>query len=177
MRLFIAINLCEKVKLKLIEAQNYLKKYSVYGNFTAPENLHLTLVFLGEIENGQIDEIRNAIDKISIKPFKICINALGRFKKDGGDIWWLGIKHSPSLIKLQKELLINLQEIGFNFSDKFSPHITIARQTSLRKDFDKDSFNNNFGNVYSEVNKISLMESTKPMDKIIYTEVYSKILT
>lgn len=70
MRLFIAINFEEKVKLKLNEAQNYLKKYAAYGNFSSSENLHLTLVFLGETEAGRLFEIKNAIDNINIKPLK-----------------------------------------------------------------------------------------------------------
>lgn len=177
MRLFIAINFEEKVKLKLNEAQNYLKKYAAYGNFSSSENLHLTLVFLGETEAGRLFEIKNAIDNINIKPFKICISGLERFKKEGGDIYCIGIKPSFNLTKLHNNLLFNLKGLGLNFpAGRFSPHITIARQTSLNKDFNKDTFNHDFGNIYSEVKKINLLESVKVSDKQVYTEIYFKKL-
>lgn len=177
MRLFIAVNFKEKIKLKLIEAQEKLKKHAVYGNFSAPENLHLTLVFLGEIEDSKLNGIKNAMDKIKMKPFKICVSKTGSFKNESGDIWWMGIDNPQNLIKIQKELLINLMSAGFDFPrNRFSPHITFARQVSLRNDFNYEAFNNALGNAYTQVSKISLMQSLRPDGKLTYTEIYFKEL-
>ena len=48
LRLFISVNCDDKVKKQLLSVQDKIKAQSVKGNFSLPENLHLTLVFIGE---------------------------------------------------------------------------------------------------------------------------------
>ena len=67
MRLFIAINFSSEEKSKLFSIIADLKKYTVGGNFTRSENLHLTLVFLGE--TGRLADIMSAMDKVIASAF------------------------------------------------------------------------------------------------------------
>ncbi len=60
MRLFVAINFSKDVKNALLAAIDELKGQAVSGNFTSPDNLHLTLAFIGESERASA--IRGAID-------------------------------------------------------------------------------------------------------------------
>ena len=71
MRLFIAINFDDKIKDELCLLTDELKNYSVSGNFTRRENLHLTLVFIGETPSNKITSIKSAIDNIQQQPFDI----------------------------------------------------------------------------------------------------------
>lgn len=63
MRIFIALNFDKTAKDEIIAVQDQLKQASVKGNFTTPDNLHLTLVFIGEIDGKRIDAVKQAISK------------------------------------------------------------------------------------------------------------------
>ena len=64
MRLFIAINLNKETKNKLLALYDELRNSSVRGKFSLPENLHVTLAFLGECDYKQADEIKVVMDSI-----------------------------------------------------------------------------------------------------------------
>ena len=98
MRLFMAINFNEEIKASLNEIINRLKEQAIQGNFTLVENLHLTLVFLGEVVPAKVNNIKQLMDKVNIAPFVLTIrDHLGHFKRDGGDIYWLGIDRNNRL--------------------------------------------------------------------------------
>ena len=92
MRLFIAINLNDETKAALIALQNELRAYSKSGSFTLPENLHLTLAFLGECDEKQTEQIKSIMGKVVFQPFDLKVMRVGQFKRDGGDVWWAGIQ-------------------------------------------------------------------------------------
>lgn len=93
MRLFIAINFEEEVKNQLCEAIEQLRESSLQGNFTGRENLHLTLVFIGETQRA--DDIKHAMDAVRAEPFVLKIGGLGLFKRQGGDLYWMGVEQNP----------------------------------------------------------------------------------
>jgi 2'-5' RNA ligase len=95
MRLFVAVNFEDPIKDKLYEIVQNLKKYSKRGNFTRRENLHLTIVFIGQ--TNRLNDIKQIIDKIQAKSFDISISGFGRFKRYGGDIYWMGIEKNCML--------------------------------------------------------------------------------
>ena len=76
------------------------------GSFTAPENLHLTLVFLGECDEEQTTAVKKVMSTINFEPFPICIDRIGRFRRNGGDIWWAGCM-KQALLDLQRNYRIN----------------------------------------------------------------------
>ena len=88
MRLFIALNFDEKMKSDLYSVIKRLDKFSEQGNFTRWENLHLTLHFIGETSN--VKGLKTAMDKVNSKPFDLIFKGLGCFKRNGGDIYWIG---------------------------------------------------------------------------------------
>ena len=61
MRLFIAINFDDSFKTGLLNIINTLKRNGIKGNFTLSDNLHLTLVFLGEIEHSSPSKVKATI--------------------------------------------------------------------------------------------------------------------
>lgn len=70
MRLFIAINFNEDVIEDLVRLQAEFKRCRVAGNFTKPENLHLTLVFIGEY--GNPDDILDVMETVPFHPVVLC---------------------------------------------------------------------------------------------------------
>lgn len=172
MRLFIAINFNDELKGKLVETQNMLRKYALRGNFSSYDNLHLTLVFLGEVTD-HIDLIKKAMDDITVSPFKLNIGGTGFFKRDRGDIWWAGIEESKSLILLQKQLGDDLLSKGFPIEKRrFVPHLTLAREVRLREGAAVPTPDM----ISADVTKISLMRSHRVGGVLTYTEIYAKKL-
>jgi 2'-5' RNA ligase len=129
MRLFIAINFNNETLAQLISLRDELRSRGERGNFTLMENLHLTLAFLGECEAKQTADVKDAMKAAIFEPFPISIERIGRFKRDGGDIWWAGAQASKPLIGLQRDLTDRLINAGFTLDKrKYSPHITLGRE-------------------------------------------------
>ena len=168
MRLFFALNFSPEVKARLIVLQEELRRQSDSGNFSAPENLHLTLAFLGECGPKQLTSAKIALSLIKIAPVDIRIDRLGRFRREGGDIWWAGAAGNSELTALQRELTERLRAVGFRLEDrKYSPHITLAREIvtgALPWEIEP------FGET---VRSVELMKSERMQGKLKYTAVFS----
>lgn len=175
MRLFIAINFNQQIKDYLYDITQRLKDSSTYGNFTLRENFHLTLVFIGE--TAQVNNVKQAMDKVSAQPFEIMFKGLGKFRRDGGDIYWIGVEKNPGLSEIYSQLCEELVHSGFTIEKRdYKPHLTLGRQVRPGSGFDKNSFSRTISPMSMEVNKISLMESQRIKGKLTYTEIYTKEL-
>jgi 2'-5' RNA ligase len=178
MRLFIAINLNDDIKDYLVSAIHELKKASSTGNFTHRENLHLTLVFLGELHTESVGAIKTAINRVNAGSFPLSFSGFGRFKRRGGDIHWAGIENSRDLTAIQKQLSDELAAAGFTLEDReYSPHLTLGREIRL-----SDPAADIYGALADEkkemtVSRISLMKSERISGKLAYTEVFGRDLT
>ena len=167
MRLFVAINFDRDTRSKLIALRDEVRTRSVRGSFVSPEKFHLTLAFLGECNSKQAAEARKAMKKAVFSPFDIRIDSLGRFKRDGSDLWWAGVFENEELLKLHRNLSDNLTRAGFSLEDKtFRPHITLGRKVVSRI---APRSVEPFG---QRVTKIDLMESENKMGAVTYTSIY-----
>lgn len=177
MRLFIAINFEYEVKQRLTEIQDRLRKYAVSGNFTARENLHMTLVFFGEKDANELAGIKRAMNRINLPAFKTGIGGLDKFRGSGGNTWWAGISNHGSLVELHGRLVKELAAEGIEFADgKFHPHITLVRQAVLKNGFDCQAFNDKIATMPAAVTRVSLMESARVTGRLVYNEIYSRQL-
>jgi 2'-5' RNA ligase len=170
MRLFIAVMFNDEIKTGLTRCLEDLKSISEKGNFIKPENLHLTLVFIGE--TNDFTAVKNVLDKIDGKSFNISIFGLGKFKRYGGGTYWVGVNKSNELDRLYDALSSSLISEGFNLDKRdFKPHITLGREVKIP---DKTSVR--IPAMSMQVNKISIMKSERVNGKLTYTEVYGKEL-
>lgn len=170
MRLFIAINFDEQTKDAILTVQRRLREVG-RGSFSHPDNLHLTLAFLGEIEPGHVKEVQEAMDAVKVPSLELQFTHTGYFRRDGGDIWWLGLALNDGLSVLQKELSDRLTKKGFPLEhSRFSPHITLARRFTIEDTLDKDAL---MGEPFHTcVASISLMQSERLNGKLTYSEIY-----
>ena len=81
MRLFVAINFGEGTIKRLASLRDELRGNSKSGSFTLIENLHLTLVFIGECNDMQAASVKSVMEAIQFEPFEIAIDRIGRFKR------------------------------------------------------------------------------------------------
>lgn len=162
MRLFIAIQFSNDIKKGLISVMHELKKKGVGGNYTAADNLHLTLAFIGEVQNS--DGVKLAMEAAAFAPFMLSLTDLGNF----GDILWVGAKGGQKLKAYVKALGSALDAAGIKYDKKkFEPHITLVRKASNARP-------QGIAVPKKEmmVRKISLMKSEQKNGKVVYTEIF-----
>ena len=177
MRLFIAVNFNESIKINLSDIMERLKPYAVQGNFTPTENLHLTLVFLGEVEPDRVDKITMAMEEVVTKSFLLKFSGFGHFRRDGGDIYWIGVEKNETLQDMQSQLTKLLIRAGFSIEErKFKPHLTIGRRIIFNNSFNEKEFSRTLPEMSMEVNHISLMKSERINGRLTYTEIFSRHL-
>ncbi|MCR5575448.1 MAG: RNA 2',3'-cyclic phosphodiesterase [Oscillospiraceae bacterium] len=162
MRLFIAINLSDEMKDALRDAQNRMYRSGVRGSYTPPENMHLTLAFIGEYPDAE--PITDALSAVSFAPFELSLDGMGCF----GNLWWAGIGESAPLTALVRKLRRALAENGIPFDRKrFSPHVTLIRKASGKLPAIQ------LQPASMTVNAGSLMRSDRGRNGMIYTELFA----
>jgi 2'-5' RNA ligase len=168
MRLFVAINFNDDTRSRLLSLRDELRSKSQSGNFSLPENLHLTLAFIGEVSPKKIDKIKAVLDTVDFAPFEATIERLGTFSR--GTLWWAGLREVKSLMNLQHEIEHKLALCGFEMDGrKYSPHITLGREVVTNE---KPWRIESFGEV---VTSIDLMKSERIGGKLTYTAIYSRL--
>ena len=125
MRLFVALALPEDLRQRLHGLQRGLAA----AKWVRPESLHLTLRFIGEVDNGQAEDVDAVLSRVGGEPFDLAVGGLGQFG-DSRKIraLWAGCEVSEPLVRLQAKIERALQVAGLPPEGrKFKPHITLAR--------------------------------------------------
>ncbi len=166
-RIFIAINLPEEIKSKLISFQE--KWPELPCRWTKKENLHITLIFLGYISNEQLLEILKITKEVAIKHQSFLINlkrvCYGPPKKMPPRMVWVEGEKSIQLGNLQRNLessLFSLIKKTENENRPYKPHITLGRirQWQFRQiDPEERPVIEEEISLSFEVNSIEIMES------------------
>lgn len=125
MRLFVAIDFPEEIRESLSRVFHGLPN----ARWTASDQLHLTLRFLGEVDREMFLDIREALHDISMPPVEIHLEGIGRFMRSGtAQILWAGVKSQDGLMELQKRVDQCVNDAGVLPEKRmFQPHVTIAR--------------------------------------------------
>ncbi len=140
-----------------------------------PENMHLTLKFLGEIDPGRVPEIVEAIERAieDHSPFRVQFKGMGAFPNENYiKVVWVGID-SDGLGPLASDVIDAMAGLGFERS-KFSAHLTLARVKGPKpreriQEMIADNRDRDLGRL--DVDSIYLMKSTLTPAGPIYDEV------
>lgn len=177
MRLFIAVNLDESVKCELEKIITSLKPNIKKGSFTLHDNLHLTLIFLGEIAPAKTSIIKQVMQEVQGIPLELSFAGLGYFKRREGNILWMGVNRNEMLRDIYEQLYKKLTRAGFKLETReFKPHLTFGRKIIANQNFDIVSFSQSIPVIKMNVMRISLMKSERINEKLTYTEIYAKNL-
>ncbi|MEM3074327.1 MAG: RNA 2',3'-cyclic phosphodiesterase [Candidatus Pacearchaeota archaeon] len=162
MRVFISISIPEYAKREIVKIQKEIDRLGlVKGKFTEPDNLHLTLKFLGEISEVEIRAVKERLSKLFFEPFEISFNNLGVFSEDFIRIIWIGISgENEQIFSLQAKIDYLLKDL-FPLENRFMGHVTIARPKNIE---DKRIFLDEFKKIkipyiHFKVDKVYLNES------------------
>ncbi len=137
MRAFIAIDLPQEIKDYLAKAQAKLKSSNADVKWVNPQNIHLTLKFLGEIDEKQLNQITQILEDIAGNKtqFYIHLTSFGAFPNiKSARVIWAGIDKGDSEVKqIAEDLEKESEKIGIPKEERpFSSHITIGRTRSSK---------------------------------------------
>ncbi|MDQ7780313.1 MAG: RNA 2',3'-cyclic phosphodiesterase [Planctomycetota bacterium] len=134
-RLFIAVEMDESVRKRIAEMTAPLKKANADVKWVQQDNLHITLKFLGEVDEGRIgvivDAARGAL--AGFKPFVLTLGELGTFPPRGKPrVIWLAIRDVGGVLAgMSGALEKALEKEGFPAEDReFTAHLTLGRVRS-----------------------------------------------
>lgn len=176
MRAFIGIEVSKEVRKS---ARPLIEALAAEGvKPVSPDNLHLTLFFLGEIDDVRADRVKEAMDEVKSTAFDIRFEGVGAFPNQNFiRVVWIGCS-APGLAELHGELAPAIAKMGYP-GEEFRPHLTVARVGDPKaKETVKEAllaFNGRkFG--ISKADRITLYSSKLTPRGPVYEEVYTKRL-
>ena len=171
MRLFIAVNVNDETRGRIVKVQEQLRSQALRGSFTRPENLHLTLAFLGETAEEKLPHLFRIMQEVKFSPFEISFNRTGCFTHSRKELWWIGAgPYCPGLPKLEAihaQLLGLLLNAGFRVDTRpFNAHISLGREIKHAQPIVLEC-----PEITVKVDRMSLMKSEHIRGVLTYTEL------
>ncbi len=132
LRLFIAIDLPPQVRDRLASIQKQLRSGRARVRWVPPDNMHLTLVFLGETAPDRVPVLAGILEAVAAgrEPFSLALGDVGFFGSPRRPrVLWVGVEDpQEALAPLQAELVRHLRGAGWAPEDRpYHPHLTIGR--------------------------------------------------
>jgi 2'-5' RNA ligase len=165
-RIFIAIKVePDEILMKMISAfKSGLSGENI--KWTSPDNIHITLVFLGDTEEKQIRIISDILKEgcEGFRKFELMIRGTGVFKSiNDPSVIWAGIEPSERFIKLYELIMSGLKTTGVLQEERpFKPHLTLGRIKHAKQITDLKKLFEIYGDVEIQkvfVNEVILFES------------------
>ena len=129
-RLFVAIDLPDAAKTRLAGLCSGIRG----AHWIEPEQMHLTLRFIGEVDGPLFDDIRLALGRIESESFALTLDGLGLFPMRGTPhTLWVGVAPHPALERLQGKIEAAVVALGLEPERRnYHPHVTLARLKGAR---------------------------------------------
>lgn len=130
-RTFIAVDFDNpEIVSKIQDIQRDLRDSGIVSKDVEPQNLHLTLWFLGELPEQKLKIVLEEVSKVTFNSFEVKVGGVGYFP--GGNrinVIWLKVEDSTNTLNdILNQLVNNLSKKGFKYDERgFTPHLTIAR--------------------------------------------------
>lgn len=123
-RLFVALDLPETVQERLLALEGGVPG----ARWSSVGQLHLTLRFIGEVDEDIAHDVDDTLSTIHAPSFSLELSGVGEFGARNPRALWAGVKSSDALLHLQRKVETALQRIGLPAEQrKYSPHVTLAR--------------------------------------------------
>jgi 2'-5' RNA ligase len=125
MRLFVALELPQALRQRL----SVLAAGIPGARWVPPENMHVTIRFIGEVDGARMEEIHAALAEIAAPAFDITLSGVGHFESGRqARALWVGVEKTPELMHLRDKVESAVVRAGLPPEGrKFSPHVTLAR--------------------------------------------------
>lgn len=184
-RAFIAIDIPGEIQECLTIVSNQLKEKigEVPVRWVDPENIHLTLKFLGDVSMNNIEVLKESIraEAYGCKPLVFSVGGVGAFPKVRNPrVIWVGVEAPTEMIDLQRGIDVQMSRIGYA-SDRrpFSPHLTLGRVSRNAKAAEIRQISEVLSSSkigflgVGRVNAVHLYRSDLKPEGAVYTKLYS----
>ena len=124
-RLFVGLEIPDPLARAVRELQRGLPG----ARWMASDALHLTLAFIGEVDEGVRRRVEAALRRVRAPPLRLALQGPGHFPLRGPPrVLWVGVSPAPALVSLATGVRLELASAGVALERRsFAPHVTIAR--------------------------------------------------
>ena len=163
-RMFLAIWPNEAQIEQLYQLQG---DYLGFGKEVSPENLHMTLLFMGDMADEMVYCLTQSAQDLVAKPFSVSLDRLGYFPKT--KIFYIAPSIIPEeLVHLQRGLLSCAQQCGVrHLSKRYQPHVSLQRKSEIPLS------NPSFSPIEWAINDFHLVESRLDRRAVLYNALES----
>ncbi|RLG52933.1 MAG: RNA 2',3'-cyclic phosphodiesterase [Thermoproteota archaeon] len=178
-RCFIAVDITDKAVIREIEAlQSEIAASGASVKMVEKENLHITLLFLGEIHELAVDEAKRTLMEMEFEPFEMELRGVGAFPSVSSPrvVWIDVVSGREELIEINKYLISKLRKYVRD-KREFIPHLTVCRvkrKTVKLSELCNRNKERSFGVQY--VDQVKLKESKLTYKGPIYSDLFVKRL-
>ncbi len=178
-RTFICFEIPSGIRNEIRELQAQLKPLGRGVRWVNPDGIHLTLKFLGKVQENNLDDIASAVQQAvtSCRPAEVTVKGAGAFPNFRNPrVYWVGVNEpAGEMVRCQQAIETELEKLGYDKENRrFSPHLTIGRI----KDSDGiDSVSNELQTIVKEfgaftADKVIVMKSELKPSGAVYTPLY-----
>ena len=172
-RLFIGIGFSQELKDYFKESQLMVEKHCETARYTRYDNFHLTLKFLGMMNESSVNELIEVMKSIELEKIHLMFDHIGFFKKKNRYIVYMGPQANEKLTNLAMSLQTALVQANLVKQEEFvyKPHVTLCRNAKLliqSGDISREA------KIQKEaiINNITLYESATINGVLTYTPLY-----
>ena len=176
MKIFYAVNFDEQTMLALKKLQDELRPQVYRGRWAPPENFHLTMHFVGEIQENELPHFKKALDDSvkGMEAFNLRFTSYGSFRRGLQDLIYIKVKYSgDSMLLISEELRKNA---GRGDDTEMTPHITLVRRAEMNHNTLKVLKKKRFELPAVEISSVELMESRKINGELTYIQLHTAAL-
>lgn len=129
MRLFVALDIDGAIRERIARWMQGVQNFAPEARWVKEESLHITLKFIGERPNDEVEQIKTALTGVRAAAAEIRFSGYGFFPTaNSARVFWVGMEGGPQLAALAAAVDQNLADLGIPREErKFSPHLTLAR--------------------------------------------------
>ena len=178
-RCFVAIEIPERIQAILSEVQSAFRPRIQKASWTRRGNFHLTLKFLGDVDENSINDINSTVEEIveNDQPFCIEIGGIGTFPNlYRPRVLWVGLTQgAKETTTLANTIVCELKKFGFSNDRRFHPHFTLARiRENINMKAHTEIFNKfeTIAGTMMDVRHISLVRSELHPSGAVYTPLH-----
>lgn len=174
MHYFIALDFDKPSRETFHNYAKDLEKHADKARIVEEDHVHLTLSFLGNLNEEQVKKAKTIVKCIDRPPMNLTFDHMSYFSPSrGGVIVWIGPKKSAELNTLYARLKIALEKEGFKVDQRpFTPHVTLARGVIISDEKNR-SFKSTFESFNTTVNSMSLLMSKFEESSLVYKTIQS----
>ena len=132
MRLFIALDIPAETRARLTEYMERARALVPEARWARVEGLHVTLKFIGHVDDTVVEQAKVALGSIKAAPFEVKFAGMGFFPNpNAARVFWAGVDGGDHLPRLASSIDTALEKLGFPRETKpYHPHLTLARTSS-----------------------------------------------